>query len=99
MAIKDEKILDVLNDYLNNCVVISDKYEDNVEELEEIIKAFRDINIDYSAYYMNLLDNSKLSSLIDELCKGNDSFLRTRINYSNDDLLVMLLEGYCLKRR
>lgn len=98
MTVNDEKILSVLNDYLDENVVISDKYEDNVEELEEIIKAFRDINIDYSAYYMNLLDNSKLSSLIDELCKENDSFLRTRINYSNDDLLVMLLEGYCLKR-
>lgn len=98
MTINDEKILEVLNDYLNNCVVVSDKYEDNVMALEEIIKAFRDIDIDYSAYYMSLLNNSKLSSLIDQLCKGNDSFLRTRINYSNDDILVMLLEGYCLKR-
>ena len=25
--------------------------------LEEIIKAFRDIDIDYSAYYMSLLNN------------------------------------------
>ena len=98
MAISSEEILDILNDYLNNCVVISNKYEDNVIELEKFIKVLGDLDIDFSAYYMRLLDNSKLCSLIDQLCLNNDKFLRDKINHSDDETLVMLLSSYCLKK-
>lgn len=97
MAITDDKIIDVLNDYLNKCVSVSDNYEDNIIELKKITSSFRDFDIDFSSYYLKLMDNNKLCSLIRCLCKSNRDFLKTHIYYSDDEILVMLLSGYCLK--
>ena len=54
MAITDDKIIDVLNDYLNKCVSVSDNYEDNIIEFKKITSSFRDFDIDFSSYYLKL---------------------------------------------